>query len=90
MTYHWSHTEQWGTQHAFKNQIPGLPSICGRGRFPQDATPPARKPEVCKMCTMVARPPEGAATGGAYAKGFQWAQGKMITDTHRNPRGYDE
>jgi hypothetical protein len=90
MTVTWLHGEAGYTRHAFKNQIAGLPSICGRGRFPQDATPPATHPPVCKWCAAKSRPPDGHTTGGAYEQGLQWAQHyRLIGPVHRSPKGYE-
>jgi len=85
----WIHGEAGFVRHAFKNEHAGLPSLCGRGRYPQDATPPARTPPACKWCSAVVRPPDGQTTGGTYARGMHWAQGKMVRKGNRNPRGYD-
>lgn len=80
MTYHWAHAHYAKTQHAYKNQIPGLPSACGRGRFPQDAASPTIPVPACKWCAAVTKPPNAETLGGSFEKGYPWAQ---HSDWHR-------
>lgn len=84
MTVHWADGARAETLHAFKNTVAGLPSMCGRGRFPQDATPPTTNGTVCRWCAAVTRPPNAETLGGSFEKGYPWAQ---HSDWHRTRNG---
>lgn len=78
----WMHGEGAYTRHAFKNALAGYPSYCGRGRYPQDTTPPAKTPPLCHWCQAKSTPPDGAATG--RVSGHVWGSQLGVARNYRS------